>query len=172
MNAHRVFLTAVLVATVPGLAACGDDASGAPPSLEVAMRDFAYDDLPERVPAGVEIVASNESTSELHEFVAFRLDDSDERSVDEIVGGDLGAVFTAAPPATVILVPPGGEPVVAVGDGTLAEPGRYLVICTIPTGVDPQVYLDAAATPDGPPQVDGGPPHFSHGMYVELVVEA
>jgi hypothetical protein len=167
-----VLLAAVLVATVPGLAACGDDAAGAELTLEVSMRDFAFDNLPDRVPVGVEIVATNESTTELHEFVAFRLDDTDDRPVAEIVDGDLGAVFGTAPPAAVVLVPPGGEPIVAVGDGTLTEPGRYLIICTIPTGVDPQVYLDAAAASDGPPQVDGGPPHVTHGMYAELAVEA
>ena len=58
----------------------------------------------------------------------------------------------------------------AVGDGTLQEPGRYLVICTIPTGADPAEYLAAEATSNGPPDVEGGPPHFTHGMYAELDV--
>ena len=60
--------------------------------------------------------------------------------------------------------------IAAVGDGTLAEPGRYVVLCLIPTGADPAEYLAAAATSDGPPQVDGGPPHIAHGMFAELVV--
>jgi hypothetical protein len=158
------------------LAGCGDDGddAAADGELRVSIEDFHYSGLPESVPAGTEIVATNTSTVELHEFVAVRLDDADERSVDEIVAGDLGAVF-AEPPATVILVPPavGGEPadpIVAVGDGTLQEPGRYLVICAIPTGADPAEYLAAAATSDGPPEVAGGPPHFTQGMYAELDV--
>ena len=40
----------------------------------------------------------------------------------------------------------------------------------IPTGADPAVYLEAAAASDGPPQVDGGPPHVAHGMFAELTV--
>ena len=45
-------------------------------------------------------------------------------------------------------------------------------MCFIPTGADPQEYLDAAAeTDEGRPQVDGGPPDFVHGMYAELTVE-
>lgn len=154
------------------LGACGDDDAAAAPTLEVSMRDFAYDDLPDRVRAGASIVATNESTSELHELVAVRLADTDARPVDEIVAGDLEALFSAGPPAAVVLVPPGGDQIVAVGDGTLAEPGRYVVICMIPTGVDPDAYLAAAASGDGPPQVEGGPPHVAHGMFAELVVEA
>jgi hypothetical protein len=60
----------------------------------------------------------------------------------------------------------------AVGDGTLSEPGRYGVFCAIPVGADPDEYLDAAATSQGgPPEVEGGPPHFTQGMYGELTVE-
>lgn len=60
----------------------------------------------------------------------------------------------------------------AVGDGTLSEPGRYAIMCFIPTGVDPQVYVEAsAATESGPPQSEGaGPPHFVNGMRTELTV--
>ena len=58
-----------------------------------------------------------------------------------------------------------------VGTGTLAEPGRYLIICAIPTGVDPGEYLTAAAESEGgPPDVPGGPPHFVHGMYGQITV--
>jgi hypothetical protein len=45
-------------------------------------------------------------------------------------------------------------------------------MCAIPTGVDPDVYLQAAAeAAGGPPEVEGGPPHFLHGMAAELIVE-
>lgn len=38
------------------------------------------------------------------------------------------------------------------------------LVCAIPTGAIPEEYLEAAATSDGPPNVDGGPPHFVNGM--------
>ena len=74
--------------------------------------------------------------------------------------------------STVLLQAPGSSDVIpAVGDGTLSEPGRYLVICAIPTGADPMEYLEAAAqSEEGPPEVEGGPPHFVNGMYAEVVV--
>ena len=54
--------------------------------------------------------------------------------------------------------------------GFVAEPGRYLILCAIPTGADPAEYLAAAATSEGPPQVEGGQPHFMNGMYAEILV--
>jgi hypothetical protein len=45
-------------------------------------------------------------------------------------------------------------------------------VCFIPTGADPQEYLTAAQeATDGPPQVEGGPPHVVHGMFAEFTVE-
>ena len=75
---------------------------------------------------------------------------------------------------TVILQPPGApEPIVAVGDGTLTEPGRYVLMCFIPVGADPEEYMTAVAAAGGgkPEGVAGGPPHFTAGMVAELTVE-
>jgi hypothetical protein len=101
-----------------------------------------------------------------------RLPDDETRPADEIVHTSLEDVLAGGPPALVLLAPPGGEPIVAVGDGTLSEPGRYLILCAIPTGADPAEYLAAAAASNGEqPQVEGGAPHFAHGMFDDLVVE-
>ena len=104
-----------------------------------------------------------------------RIDDGEARPVSEIVAdpAGIGSLLGGGPPAAVIVAAPGGSvPGAVVGDGTLTEPGRYALICTIPTGVDPQEYLDAAAAAQGgPPAVEGGPPHFVEGMVAELTVE-
>lgn len=173
----RIPTAAVTVAVLASalLAGCGDDTDSAeaaePAVLSISMRDFGYDDLPDSVPAGTQISVTNASDTELHEFVVFRLDDSDSRSAAEIVENDIEAVLTGGPPTAVLIAPPGSdEQIPVVGDGTLSDPGRYLVLCAIPTGADPQEYLEAAATSEGPPQVAGGPPHFVHGMFAELTV--
>ena len=182
--AARPFHRTLVAASVAALAlvACGDDGDDAASAdaatpvtndagvVDVVMDDFHYGDLPSAVPAGTRITVSNASEVELHEFVAFRLPDDDQRPVAEIVGGDLVSLLGDSEPAMVLLAPPGGEQIAAVGDGTLTDPGRYLVICVIPTGADPGEYLDAAATSDGPPQVAGGAPHVANGMYAELMV--
>lgn len=177
LRTDRISTAAVSIALLSGalLAGCGDDGNNAeaaePGVLSISMRDFGYDDLPDSVPAGTQITVTNASTTELHEFVVFRLDDDDERSAAEIVETDVEAVLTGGPPTAVLIAPPGSdEQIPVVGDGTLTDPGRYLVLCAIPTGADPDEYLAAAATSDGPPQVDGGPPHFVNGMFAELTV--
>lgn len=169
-------LIAVSGAAVFALAACGDDTPSALDDgvLSVEMSDFTYGELPDEVPVGTELAVANTADSELHEFVAFRLADDDDRSAEAIVTGDIGAVLTGGPPAMVHLALPGSdEQIVVEGDGTFAEPGRYLILCAIPTGADPAEYLEAAAASEGgPPQVDGGQPHFMNGMYAEIIVTA
>jgi hypothetical protein len=159
--------------------ACGgdDDAADEPGVLEVNAVDFAYENLPDSVPAGTRLTLSNSAPDELHEIVAFRLPDDETRPVTELMTlppEELGPLF-AGEPAMVLLTPPGGDAsdqMAAVGDGTLSEPGRYVLLCAIPTGVSPDAYLSAAAASDGgPPQIDGGgPPHFIHGMWADLTV--
>lgn len=165
--------------------ACGDDdADSAAPKpivdsddvaevIEVHTVDFAFEDLPESVPAGTRLTLVNDSAVELHELVALRIPDDETRSVEELLAlpeEELGAMMQG-PPAAVLLAAPGGEQVEAIGDGTLTEPGRYAIVCFIPTGVDPDVYLKASAGKDGPPEIDGaGPPHVVHGMHAELTV--
>ena len=175
-------LAAALAALVLATGACGDDspvespadAASEPDPVEVVAVDFHFEGLPERVPAGTQLTLVNEAPSELHEIVALRLPDDEERSVDELVSlppEEMGELAEIAP-TTVLLAAPGGDQIAAVGDGTLAETGRYLLICMIPTGIDPDAYLQAAAESEGgPPQVEGGPPHVVHGMYAELIVE-
>lgn len=70
---------------------------------------------------------------------------------------ELEAILGA--PVTVILQPPdASEPIVAVGDGTLTEPGRSVLMCFIPVGADPDEYMAAVAAAGGgkPEGVAGG----------------
>lgn len=155
------------------LAACGDDADAAVRDgvLTITLRDFEFDGLPDDIPAGTRLAIKNESAGELHELVAVRLADGDERPISDVVAS-VEELFDAGPPAAVLLAAPDGPQIDALGDGTLAEPGRYLIVCSIPTGVDPDVFLSAAAAGgDGPPDVGAaGAPHLAHGMYAELEV--
>lgn len=152
-------------------AACG----GGDDTKTVTAVDYRFEDLPKTVKAGTTLTLKNESPKELHEMVIMRLPDNEKRSVDELVKlpeDELGGLFQG-PPAAVLIRPPGdAEEIKAVGDGKLTEKGRYVVMCAIPTGAEPAEYLKAAeAAQGGPPQVAGGPPHFTQGMYGEITVE-
>lgn len=190
MNRTLFARAVAALALVLVLAACGDDdgAADAAPSddpvespvtggdtevVEIGAVDFAFTDVPASISAGTRLTLRNDAPTELHELVAFRLDDDETRSVEEILAlppEEMQALL--GEPATVILTPPGSDQAItAIGDGTLDEAGRYAFFCFIPTGVDPDEYLTAAATSDGPPDVGDGPPHIVHGMFAEVEVE-
>ncbi len=147
-------------------------AESTPPVVEIQAIDYAYAGLPSEVEAGTEIRLVNESESELHEFVAIRLPDDETRSVQELVQlppEELAGLFPFV--STVIIAPPTEAGFPVEGTGVLTEPGRYAIICAIPTGADPAEYLAAAAESEGgPPEVAGGPPHFVQGMIGEVIV--
>lgn len=177
-------LAAVSLAFGFALAGCGAGdttaTTGAPGTtetenvVEVGMQDFGFVGLPDSVPAGTRLTVVNHAEAELHELVVFKLADDEDRKAADLAGLDPQELeATLGAPVTVLLAAPGGEQIAAVGDGTLTEPGDYVAFCFIPTGVDPDVYLEAAAqSDDGPPQIDGaGPPHFVHGMLADLIVK-
>jgi hypothetical protein len=148
--------------------AAGTNDGGA---TEVVAVDYHFDGLPESIEAGTTLTMRNESAQEVHEFVAFAIPPEETRSVDELVALPEEELFASIPgePALVLVAPPGEDATAIFGDGTLA-PGRYLVACAIPTGADPDEFMRQAQESDGPPDVPGGPPHFTAGMYAELNV--
>lgn len=118
------------------------------------LRDYEFVGLPQTVAPGTQFTVVNESDSELHELVAIRLPEGEHRSVGELAELPPEQLSALGHPVTVLLAAPGGPEIPAVGDGTLTQAGRYAIMCFIPTGADPQEYLQAAEdTDDGPPQV-------------------
>ncbi|MGC1513787.1 MAG: hypothetical protein WA797_12810 [Acidimicrobiales bacterium] len=181
----RRLLLGMLLLGLPVMAACGDDDTAADPvastttepptgAIAVTAVDYRYEGLPVEITVDTTLTLRNESTTEVHELVAMRLPDDESRSVEDLLAlpmAELESVL-AREPALVAVAAPGEEGFATVGDGRLSEPGRYVLVCFIPTGADPQAFLGALeATPGQPPQVEGGPPHFTAGMYAELTVE-
>lgn len=153
--------------SAPTTTAVADDGT-----VVIEGSDYAFGNVPETIPAGTTLLLDNTSDAELHEIVAFRVD-SDE-PLDELLALPQAELEqTLGAPTTVLVQPPGApEAFAAVGDGSLAEPGRYVLLCTIPQGADPEEYVAAAqAAPGGQPEGFDGPPHFVLGMAAELTVE-
>lgn len=172
MNRRTLNRWPIALVAALGIAVTGCAAEAADSVVEVRLVDYGFEGLPDEVPAGTRLTVVNEADTELHELVAFRLADDETRSIDQLAQLPPEELMaTLGEPAAVLLAEPDGEMVPAVGDGTLSEPGRYAIMCFIPTGADPHEYLQAAAaSEDGPPDVAGGPPHFVHGMLAELNV--
>jgi hypothetical protein len=155
-------------------AATASDIMSASGPISVTAVDYAFEGVPERVTAGTTFSLVNDSDVEVHELIAMRIADGESRTVGELLQlpeEELVGVVEEQP--TMVLVAlPRSEGRAVLGDGIVREPGRYALLCFIPTGADPQAYLAAAmAATDGPPQVAGGPPHFVRGMFAEVVVD-
>lgn len=151
--------------------AARETASG---TVAVTAVNYAFEGVPATVAAGSRLTLTNGAADEVHELVAIRIPDAEQRPVTELMAlpeAELESILPPGPPALVLVAPPGEDAFPALGDGTLAEPGRYALVCFIPTGADPEEFLAAAqAAGAGPPQVDGGPPHFTQGMVAEVAV--
>lgn len=125
--------------------------------------DYAYSGIPSALPAGTTIRFTNTSTTEAHELVVFPIAEDETRPAEEL-WQDLAP---SAEPVLVTVAGPGDDGQVYVGDGTLGEPGRYLAVCFLPVGADPETIFEQ----DGPPESDA-PPHAANGMVAEIEVEA
>lgn len=167
---HNWALAGALAAMAVLATACG----GGDDTKTVTAVDYAFENLPKSVSAGTTLQLKNSSAKELHEMVVVRIPDGERRPVQELVNlpeAEQEAIFGSGEPAMVLLAPPGGGEVIkAVGDGKLTAKGRYAVVCYIPLGADPAAYLNAPPS-DGPPQVAGGPPHVTQGMFGEITVK-
>jgi uncharacterized cupredoxin-like copper-binding protein len=166
--------TAAGAATTAG----GSDSTASSDHVTVAVQgvDYAFEDLPAEVAAGTELTFSNASEVEFHEMVVIRIPDDEERPVEELLQlpeEEIDAIFGDGPPALVSVAGPGEDGMPVVGDGTITEPGRYVVACFIPVGADPAAVADAMqSTGTEQPDLGDGPPHFTQGMWAELTVTA
>ena len=167
-------------------AATGDDTTEAPAEtteadagggevVEITAVDYAFEDVPETVPAGTELTLVNEAEGEVHEMIVYRVDDAQTMTLEEIVQGaaeDDGPAPEWLTFAGMDVALPGESGLAPEGPLVLDEPGRYLLLCFIPTGADPAAFEEAITSEaTAPPQVDGGPPHVAQGMAAELRVE-
>jgi plastocyanin len=171
------------LAVVAG-AACGDDdastateAAADGQAVTITLNDYVFEGVLPTISSGTPIDVTNESAKEAHELTAFRLPDTETRSLAELqaLPPDEFAALIPGAPALAFAALPNQDGELVLGDGTLREPGRYLLACFIPTGADPDQVMTAmkaaAADPSaGPPQIEGGPPHIAAGMIAELVV--
>lgn len=165
--------------------ACGEDEGGgttAPtdsPTTSVADDDtlqivgvnYAFQGVPETIPVGTELSFTNASEDEVHELVLIKIDDDETRSVAELLELPEEEAEEVTEFLGVSVAFPGEDGIVVDGDLELDEPGRYVFLCFIPTGADPEAFREAVESgADEAPEVEGGPPHFTQGMMAEVTV--
>lgn len=143
-------------------------------SLEITGVDYAFEGVPETVEAGTQLTFTNASDVEFHELIMFRIPEGEDRPLAELLAlPDEEAQEAVGAPVGVSVAMPGEDGQVVEGELIAEEPGRYVLLCFIPVGADPEAFAEAMQNPSAgePPQVEGGPPHVTEGMYAEFTVE-
>jgi plastocyanin len=142
-------------------------------AVEITGVDYAFEGVPTTAEPGTTFTFSNSSESEAHELVLFQIPEGEERPIEEllllpdeeaesIVGAPLGVAFAM----------PNEDGETVMGELTVEEPGRYVMLCFIPVGADPEVVAEAMqGAGEEAPDLGDGPPHFVEGMSAEFPVE-
>lgn len=199
MMATRFRAGLMAVALIAGVTACGSDNSrtkaagdtkpaaatststtsttAVPRSgtIAVTAKDYKFEGVPPVVASGATFTFHNASSTHMHEMVAVKIPATEHRSLavlTQLSHAELVAAL-GRPPKFAFLQPPGGPLIKAVGDGTITEPGRYLLICSVQLDVTPAQYFKALAQhPGEAPEIPGGgAPHYTQGMYAEITVK-
>jgi len=152
------------VTTVPSAPAT----TGAAKTLTVTGVDYAFEGVPAKIAPGTTISFTSASKKEVHELVALRVMDGETRPAGLLLQLPEAERDSVAEFRGVAFAYPGEKGATPQGPLVLTQPGRYLFVCTIPTGADPAAYR--AAPPGPPPEVPGGPPHVAAGMVTEVTV--
>jgi hypothetical protein len=142
-------------------------APSTPTTVAVTGFDYEFGDLPDAIKAGSTLTFSNTSAKEAHELAVYQLPAGDTRSLQDLmaIAPDQLQTSFGGPPVMVLVAAPNAAGTLTKGDGTVATAGRYVAVCTVPTGADPQAYVNAAEqAKGGPVAVTGGPPHYMGGM--------
>lgn len=175
LNLSASLVVVGLVASLAACSAAAGEETAAPDDgvVVVSGSDYGFD-LTEDVAVGDTLELTNASDAEFHEMVLFRVADSEERSIDELLELPEEESMASLSFLGVAGAAPGEDGEVVEGSFEITEPGRYVLTCFIPEGADPAVVGDAffAADPaDGPPDFGEGAPHAMLGMVREFTVE-
>ena len=146
--------------------------TGAAAAKEVAVTgvDYAYEGVPKKVAPGTVVKFTNTSTKEVHEIVALKVKDGENRPMSTLLKLPEAEQEGVAEFQGVAIALPGKPTLTPRGPVTLAQPGRYLLVCNIKTDADPAAYEAAMQKPGPPADVPGGPPHWEKGMATEVTV--
>lgn len=156
------------------LTACGGE--GAEEGrIEISGVDYGFSGVPDTAAVGSELTFVNDSEAEVHELVAVRIADDEDRPLEELLelpDEETDGVVEFLGVLVALPAEAGANP---EGEGdsiVLSQPGRYAIVCFIPHGADPAVVEEAmAGGTEGPPDMGDGTPHAFLGMTAEFEVE-
>jgi plastocyanin len=178
LTRKRALAPAAALVAALALGACSSDSTdaGAPDddadatTLTVEAVDYGFDKVPDEIAAGTTLAFTNTSDKEFHEMVVMRIADGEERSVQELLELPEEETADIVQFMGVAVAPPETDGQAVQGDLTLTEAGRYVMLCFIPVGADPDMVAEAMEGATEAPDLGPGAPHFVEGMVREFTV--
>ena len=144
-----------------------------PQTIEAIGVDYAFEGVPETTAVGSGTTFRNGSEVEAHQLILVDLPEDEDRPVSELAQlslEELGPILDDHVVGVSVAAPgEGGQ--LASGELTFDEPGRYALLCLVPTGADPDEFVEAVHGFGSLPEAEGGPPHTAEGMYAQVTVE-
>jgi hypothetical protein len=126
-------------------------------TLDVTATEYAFEGIPESVPAGTTVLSFDNQGSEFHEVILMQVAEGEERSVEELLALPEEEAQAVVTDKVFVFSPPGAGSFAT----TDLEPGRYVALCFVPVGATPEAMTSGALD---------GDPHFMHGMVTEFEV--
>jgi hypothetical protein len=128
-------------------------------ALDVSATNYKFDGIAERVPAGTTVVNFDNAGTKFHEMALVRIDEGEERSLEELLALPEDEVDALITEKGFVLAPPGAQTYFTAD----LDPGRCVAICFVPVGATPEALASGADLNDE----DG---HYMHGMVTEFEV--
>jgi hypothetical protein len=128
-------------------------------TLDVTATNYKFDGIADSVSAGTTVMTFDNKGTEFHEMALVRIDEGEERSLEELLALPEDEVDSLITEKGFVLAPPGAQTYTTAD----LDPGRYVAICFVPVGATPEA-LESGATLN---EEDG---HFMHGMVAEFEV--
>jgi hypothetical protein len=128
-------------------------------TLDVTATNYQFDGIADSVSAGTTVMTFDNKGTEFHEMALVRIDEGEERSLEELLALPEDEVDSLITEKGFVLAPPGAQTYFTAE----LDPGRYVAICFVPVGATPEA-LESGATLN---EEDG---HFMHGMVAEFEV--
>jgi len=165
-------------AAAGGEAAAGDAEAIDASVVEVTAVEYAFQGVPDTVPAGTELRLFN-AGEEMHDLNVFFVGD-ESAPVEELVppeGSHVGVIAALPGEYGLSMVVPGGGGPLRVAPVVLERPGRYMLYSTMNEGSDPDQWRDfleqneeAGADRGVRPPFGSGEPDFLKGMVADVIV--
>ncbi len=160
-------------AAAPSVAAPSPSASASPSAVsspassgagvEIVGVEYAFENVPATTAAGTTFTFRNNG-QELHEMVVVKKNEGVTESFEELLALPDDQAFAFITFAGQAMAEPGQT---AEGSVTVADPGEYLMVCFVPTGMTE--LPEGSLGPDA--SLPAGAPHFTQGMLAEFTVE-